>query len=187
VWESWKESYQIFRAKGQTPLPWNAPATLPEACKSLKPGRLLQQMGKVPDVLNEFIQPFESGPLVDQNGVYTRNEIVVNQSMFDGIVNNGLYSIEGQQKFFAASPSNAVAFSCGSAETKQVGAVMAPMIAGRISTPSMHWSIHRATTIRVMGRLSRSRVYPSRSGWWGCTSFIRPPMPRSGSGQPLNM
>ncbi|MBN3861136.1 cytochrome C [Pseudomonas frederiksbergensis] len=124
VWESWKESYQIFRAKGQTPLPWNAPATLPEACKSLKPGRLLQQMGKVPDVLDEFIQPFESGPLVDQNGVYTRNEIVVNQSMFDGIVNNGLYSIEGQQKFFAANPSNAVAFSCGSAETKQVGAVM---------------------------------------------------------------
>ncbi|WP_413793495.1 MULTISPECIES: cytochrome C [unclassified Pseudomonas] len=124
VWESWKESYQIFRAKGQAPLPWNASATLPEACKSLKPGRLLQQMGKVPDVLDEFIQPFESGPLVDQNGTYTRNEIVVNQSMFNGIVDNGLYSIEGQQAFFAAKPTNAVAFSCGSTETQQVGAVM---------------------------------------------------------------
>lgn len=124
VWESWKESYQIFRAKGQTPLPWDAPATLPEACKSLKPGRLLQQMGKVPDVLDEFIQPFESGPLVDQNGVYTRNEIVVNQSMFDGIVDNGLYSIEGQQKFFAANANNTVAFSCGSPQANQVGAVM---------------------------------------------------------------
>jgi hypothetical protein len=32
VWESWKESYQIFRAKGQTPLPWNAPASHPHAC-----------------------------------------------------------------------------------------------------------------------------------------------------------
>ncbi|AVU74004.1 MULTISPECIES: hypothetical protein [Pseudomonas] len=124
VWESWKESYQIFRAKGQAPLAWDAPATLPEACKSLKSGRLLQQMGKVPDVLDEFIQPFESGPLVDQNGTYTRNEIVVNRSMFNSIVDNGLYSIEGQQKFFAANPTNAVAFSCGSAKTQDVGALM---------------------------------------------------------------
>ncbi|MGF6554595.1 hypothetical protein ABIA48_000975 [Pseudomonas sp. S30_BP2TU TE3576] len=124
VWESWKESYQIFRAKGQTPLPWDAPATLPEVCKQLKPGRLLQQMGKVPDMLDEFIQPFESGPLVDQNGAYTRNEIVVNQSMFNGIVDNGLYSIEGQQKFFAAKKTNTVAFSCGSNDTSQVGSVM---------------------------------------------------------------
>lgn len=124
VWESWKESYQIFLAKGQTPNPWNAPATIPKACEGLGSGRLLQQMGKVPDVLDEFIQPFQSGPLVDQSGVYTRNEIVVNQPMFNDIVNNGLYSIQGQQAFFAADPKNTVAFSCGNNDTSQVGSLM---------------------------------------------------------------
>ncbi|MFJ4192994.1 cytochrome C [Pseudomonas sp. NPDC089534] len=124
VWESWKESYQIFLPNGQAPAAWNAPASVPKACEGLGSGRLLQQMGKVPDVLDEFIQPFESGPLVDQSGVYTRNEIVVNQPMFDGIVDNGLYSVQGQQAFFAASASNTVAFSCGSQDTSQVGALM---------------------------------------------------------------
>ncbi|MES2817569.1 MAG: cytochrome C [Pseudomonadota bacterium] len=112
VWEAWKESYQIFLPKGQPPSAWNAPAQVPAACEGLKAGRLLQQMGKVPDVLDEFIQPFKSGPLVDQDGIYTRNEITVNQPMFDGIVDNGLYSIEGQQRFFDTA-GNQVAFSCG--------------------------------------------------------------------------
>lgn len=124
VWESWKESYQIFLPKGQTPALWTAPSSIPKACEGLGSGRLLQQMGKVPDVLDEFIQPFESGPLVDQSGTYTRNEIVVNQSMFDGIVNNGLYSVQGQQAFFAAKPTNQVAFSCGNSDTSEVGSVM---------------------------------------------------------------
>ncbi|KMM82922.1 hypothetical protein SAMN04490203_1834 [Pseudomonas taetrolens] len=124
VWESWKESYQIFLPQGQTPAPWQAPASIPKVCEGLGGGRLLQQMGKVPDVLDEFIQPFQSGPLVDQSGVYTRNEIVVNKPMFDSIVNNGLYSIQGQQAFFAANPTNAVAFSCGNTDTSEVGSLM---------------------------------------------------------------
>ncbi|WP_256667357.1 MULTISPECIES: cytochrome C [unclassified Pseudomonas] len=124
VWESWKESYQIFRPKGEKPAPWDAPASIPKVCEGLKPGRLLQQMGKVAGVLDEFIQPFQSGPLVDQSGTYTRNEIVVNRPMFDDILNKGLYSIEGQKAYFAASDKNLVAFSCGSTEDKQVGAIM---------------------------------------------------------------
>ncbi|MCR4540020.1 cytochrome C [Pseudomonas sp. 18.1.10] len=124
VWEGYRESYQIFLPEGRKPQPFRAPAAVPPACEGKGSGRLLQQMGKVPDVLDEFIQPFESGPLVDQSGVYTRNEIVVNQSMFDGIVNNGLYSVQGQQAFFAASPTNAVAFSCGNPSTSEVGSIM---------------------------------------------------------------
>lgn len=124
VWESWKESYQIFLPNGQKPASWSASANVPKACEGLGEGRLLQQMGKVPDVLDEFIQPFQSGPLVDQAGVYTRNEIVVNQPMFNDIVNNGLYSVEGQQAFFKASSSNTVAFSCGDPKTSEVGSLM---------------------------------------------------------------
>jgi len=122
VWESWKESYQIFLPQGQTPAAWDSPASLPEACENLGEGRLIQQMGKVPDVLDEFIQPFETGPLVDQNGVYTRNDIVVNRSMFDSIVNNGLYSQQGQQQFLANS-NNRIAFECGNNQGP-VGAIM---------------------------------------------------------------
>ncbi|KAF0862265.1 cytochrome C [Pseudomonas sp. LD120] len=124
VWEGWKESYQIFRAKGEKPLPWDAPAIIPKACEGLKPGRLLQQMGKVAGVLDEFIQPFQSGPLVDQSGTYTRNEIVVNRPMFDDITGNGLYSVEGQQAYFAASSNHRVAFSCGSEAKQENGAIM---------------------------------------------------------------
>src|SRR5690606_20360818 len=91
VWESWKESYQIFLSNGQTPAGWNQPSPPPAACQGLESGRVLQQVGKVPDVLDEFIQPFKTGPLIDQSGQYARNEIVVNQAMFDGIVDNGLY------------------------------------------------------------------------------------------------
>ncbi|MFZ6047035.1 cytochrome C [Pseudomonas sp. CR3202] len=123
VWESWKESYQIFLPNGQKPAGWNQPSPPPAACQGLKSGRVLQQMGKVPDVLDETIQPFKTGPLVDQSGRYTRNEIVLNQSMFDGIVDNGLYSIEGQQAFFT-NVKNQVAFSCGSNQAKQVGSIM---------------------------------------------------------------
>lgn len=124
VWESWRESYQIFLPNGQTPAGWNQPSPPPAACQGLKSGRVLQQVGKVPDVLDEFIQPFKTGPLVDQSGQYARNEIVVNEAMFDGIVDNGLYSVEGQQKFFSTNAQNRVAFSCGSNQTQQVGSIM---------------------------------------------------------------
>ncbi|MGC5703898.1 cytochrome C [Pseudomonas sp. NFXW11] len=124
VWEGWKESYQIFRAKGEKPPPWDAPAILPKACEGLKSGRLLQQLGKVAGVLDEFIQPFQSGPLVDQSGTYTRNEIVVNQAMFKDIFDKGLYSVEGQQAYFAANQNNRATFSCGSQAHQKHGAIM---------------------------------------------------------------
>lgn len=123
VWESWKESYEIFLPKGQKPVGWHEKAPLPAACEGKGNLPVLQQMGKVAGVLDEFIQPFKTGPLVDQSGQYTRNAIMVNQPMFDDIVNNGLYSKEGQQAFLGKS-DNRIAFACGSNEDKRVGAIM---------------------------------------------------------------
>jgi len=123
VWESWKESYEIFLPQGQMPVAWNQKAPLPPACQGKGDLPVLQQMGKVAGVLDETIQPFKTGPLVDQNGTYTRNAIMVNQPMFDNIVNNGLYSKEGQQAFFTKA-ENRIAFSCGSQKDKHVGAIM---------------------------------------------------------------
>lgn len=123
VWESWKESYEIFLPQGQKPVAWNQKAPLPAACQGKGDLPVLQQMGKVAGVLDEFIQPFKTGPLVDQNGTYTRNAIMVNQPMFDNIVNNGLYSKEGQQAFLSKA-DNRIAFACGLQKNKQVGAIM---------------------------------------------------------------
>jgi hypothetical protein len=44
-------------------------------------------------------QPLNTGPLIDQNGHYVRYQILVNEPMYDYIVQNGLYSKAGQQAF----------------------------------------------------------------------------------------
>lgn len=123
VWESWRESSTIFLPNGVPPAPWGAPTassqSLPDACRALlKPGvRLLVQVGKKPGILTESIQPFGTGPLIDQQGRYARFEILVNQSMFDTIFNQKLYNKQAQQS------AGATVFECGSTTTKRVGAI----------------------------------------------------------------
>ena len=48
--------------------------------------KIVSQVGKTPTVLTDFSQPFNTGPLIDQNGNYTRYEILVNKPMFDYIL-----------------------------------------------------------------------------------------------------
>ena len=62
-------------------------------------------------MLTDFSQPFNTGPLIDQNGNYTRYEILVNKPMFDYILSNTLYSKAGQKAF-----SGAVKFPCGASQ-----------------------------------------------------------------------
>jgi len=109
VWEHYRDVSDIFLAGGKKPS-WNGPVTVPTQCKaSYKPGmRILSQVGKTPTVLTDFSQPFNTGPLIDQNGNYTRYEILVNKPMFDYILQNTLYSKAGQKVF-----SGTVKFPCG--------------------------------------------------------------------------
>lgn len=124
VWETYRESSTIFLPGGAAPAPWGGKpdplASLPSEAKAmLAPGvRLLMQVGKTPGVLSEAVQPFNTGPLIDQNGRYARFEILVNQSMFDTIFNQKLYSKKVQQDV------KSVVFECGNAQTRQVGAIM---------------------------------------------------------------
>jgi hypothetical protein len=97
-WETWKNAYDIFLENGETPQPWGTPGQYPSSCTDSN-GRLLIQVGKTPDLLTASEQPFKTGPLIDQNGLYTRFEIVVNQEMFNYIYNNDLYSFDGQGAF----------------------------------------------------------------------------------------
>jgi hypothetical protein len=109
VWEHYRDVSDIFLPGGAKPS-WNGPTTVPTQCKAnYKPGmRILSQVGKTPTVLTDFSQPFNTGPLIDQDGNYTRYEILVNKPMFDYILQNTLYSKAGQKVF-----SGGVKFPCG--------------------------------------------------------------------------
>jgi hypothetical protein len=102
VWESWKGAWEIFLEDGAEPSPWGTTGELPEPCRSAAAGgqtHVLPFVGKTPNVLTAFDEPFLTGPLIDQAGNYTRYEILVNEPMFDYIVSNRLYSQEGQIAF----------------------------------------------------------------------------------------
>jgi hypothetical protein len=119
VWEHYRDVADIFLAGGAMPS-YKGPVSVPTQCKaSFKPGmRILSQVGKTPTVLTDFSQPFNTGPLIDQNGIYTRYEILVNKPMFDYIKSNALYSKAGQKTF-----AGAVKFPCGALGGSE-GAIM---------------------------------------------------------------
>tara|TARA_B100000700_G_C15011671_1_gene841274 strand:+ start:556 stop:1851 length:1296 start_codon:yes stop_codon:yes gene_type:complete len=99
VWQHYKESRDIFLANGAKPPGWkehNPPST---QCDAPNNALVLSQVGKTPNVLDESGEPFQTGPLIDQNGQYTRFEILTNKMMFDYIVDNELYNQQGQHKF----------------------------------------------------------------------------------------
>jgi hypothetical protein len=68
---------------------------VPELCKKLDgPGKIIFQLGE-----EAFNQPFKTGPLIDQDGNFALFDILMNHPMFDFIVDKGLYSKQGQEKF----------------------------------------------------------------------------------------
>jgi hypothetical protein len=109
VWAHYRDVVEVFLPGGAKPS-WNGPETVPAECKAgFAPGvRIISQVGKTPTVLTDVSQPFNTGPLIDQNGIYTRYEILVNKPMFDYILTNTLYSKAGQNAF-----SGDVTFPCG--------------------------------------------------------------------------
>jgi len=109
VWEHYRDVADVFLPGGKPPT-WNGPVEVPPECQSLyEPGmHILSQVGKTPAVLTDFSQPFNTGPIIDQNGVYTRFGILINKTMFDYILSNNLYSKAGQAAF--TPPVN---FTCG--------------------------------------------------------------------------
>src|SRR5262245_23564573 len=65
---------------------------VPDQCKRLDgPNKIVLHLAE-----EAFNQPFKTGPLIDQNGNYAVFDILMNQPMFDYIVDNGLYSKQGQ-------------------------------------------------------------------------------------------
>jgi hypothetical protein len=79
----------------------------------------LTQVGKTANVLDESGEPFKTGPLIDQNGQYTRFAIMTNEAMFNYILTNKIYSKDGQKAFNADAN-----FPSSNTSTQQLGSIM---------------------------------------------------------------
>jgi hypothetical protein len=88
----------VMLAKGAKPT-WGTRIVPPE-CKRFD-SKSLDGRNKIIFHLGEeaFNQPFKTGPLIDQDGNFALFDILMNRPMYDFIVENGLYSKQGQEKF----------------------------------------------------------------------------------------
>ena len=107
VWSFWRPSQSIFLPGGKPPAPWNAPAAARAARENtfalLKTKAAWRQQASPQDNFEAF-----SGPLVDQNGKWVRYEALVNQREFQYILDNKLYSLDGQIAFSQKDDHNEV-------------------------------------------------------------------------------
>jgi hypothetical protein len=154
VWEHFRNVDNVFLPGGAKPS-YNGPSNVPTQCKaSYKPGmKIISQVGKTPTVLTAFSQPFNTGPLIDQYGNYTRFEILVNKPMFDYILQNTLYSKAGQKVF-----SGAVKFPCGVLNGPE-GAIMVKA-AWKVINPADKNKFHTQTVL-VYSPASQNPKYPA--------------------------
>lgn len=131
LWQAWAEVSDLILDGGSTPAAWGSPRVIPAACQGVasSPGaRLMHRAGISKTLASEVVEPFDTGPLIDQAGNYVRYEILVNQPMYEYIVRNGLYSRAGQAGFSGdavfPSGSNAGNGNGSAAGTGTVGAIM---------------------------------------------------------------
>lgn len=94
VWETWKETSEVYLPSGQKPSPWGQNDSLPGLKKGIK---VLSRWSKNDEFLNDDLQPTKAngalpGTLTDQKGKIVYYEIRLNETLFDYIVNNQLYN-----------------------------------------------------------------------------------------------
>ncbi|MFK8164384.1 MAG: hypothetical protein AB8H12_18210 [Lewinella sp.] len=103
IWDSWKESYEVFKSDGSQPLSWGE-FEYPDFAKGQSPDcKLLYRTSKFshlvkPDEADEIDQAF-SAPIWDQNGNIVRYEVRMNEVEFSYLVKNELYNFDGQIAF----------------------------------------------------------------------------------------
>ncbi len=103
VWETWKETSEVYLPNGREPLPWNAAVPHPPGLDARKPLKILYRQSKVDEVLSDEFQPTKAdlalpGTLTDQKGRIVRYEVRMNQIAFDYVVQNKLYDATHQAK-----------------------------------------------------------------------------------------
>ncbi len=163
VWEHYRDVGNIFLPGGARPT-WSGPVPIPDACQSLNKGNLevVTQIGKnllTPTVVSAMSQPFNTGPIIDQKGVFTRFQIVVNKTMFDYILANSLYSKAGQKAF--TPPVNFTSGSIDSnGKTLVEGAIMVKT-AWKVIAPADKPRFH-SNNVLVYSPASENPKFPAQ-------------------------
>ncbi len=136
AWESWKESFEIFKDDGSAPLPWGSKTQVPDEFRGKIKERGHEDIlfrtskfsifknarwkrngkGRIPrDQADEINQAF-TAPIWDQNGNMVRYEIRMNKIDVTYIEKNELYNLDGQIAFSDPKKHNKVFFPVGDRE-----------------------------------------------------------------------
>jgi hypothetical protein len=114
VWETYKDSNDIYLNPPVTPTSFDAPEIIPPQCRILaaqNPAaalRTLTRTAKISEVL-EGIEQADGNRLVDQNGQNVWYEVKLNRVYYDYVVNNRFYDSRNQSGktiFFPWSSNN---------------------------------------------------------------------------------
>lgn len=112
VWETFKDTDDIYLNPPVRPSSFDAPEIVPPQCQQLAKTnktaarRTMTQTAKVSDVLRNFKQAFTLQPLIDQNGQKVWYEVKVNRAYYDYVVNNGFYDSRNQTGKTISFPSS---------------------------------------------------------------------------------
>jgi hypothetical protein len=103
VWQTWKRPEEVFYPDGRQPPQWNTDGdSLPAQCNGARLPIVLVRTSKVPgNSANREVQRAKEavgGTLTDQHGNLVYFEVRMNRTIFDNIVANQYYNIEGQNK-----------------------------------------------------------------------------------------
>lgn len=111
VWETFKNSSELYRPNGATPPDWNTNCELPTEFPNMTTAQLQQQFGQTNSTWVHYLSEsrmIDGQQIVDANGALIRYDVRCNQPHFDYVANNPsgyqLYNLEGQEK--ALSDSN---------------------------------------------------------------------------------
>ncbi|HLK55775.1 MAG TPA: c-type cytochrome [Chthonomonadaceae bacterium] len=90
VWETWKETHEVYLPEGAAPPEWNAPQPIPAGVRTNTPSALSTHL------LSATLQATQAdgvlpATLTDQHGHLVRYEVRMNRILFDYIRQNRLY------------------------------------------------------------------------------------------------
>ncbi len=149
IWESWKESFEVFKDDGSAPSAWGSDLDFGSntgfKLNTSKSSKILFRTNKFADLFardtaNEIDQAFTK-PIWDQNGNIVRYEIRMNKEIVDYLVTNELYNLNGQAAFSKAGKT--VNFPSG---TREKMGVVEIKVAWKIMDPEIDFTERYFTT-----------------------------------------
>lgn len=111
VWETFKDSSDIFLNPPVKPTPFDAPESIPPACKTLAAAdpaaarRTLTLTAKFGDVISGQKES-DGNRLIDQNGMNVWYEVKLNRVYYNYVVNNAFYKSNNQKGRTISFPSS---------------------------------------------------------------------------------